>query len=73
MEKIKLEKIVLYTAVNTNHWDSALDCVIDELKGTDVNVIDWENAEEYKIERDKERRSNEIYSCLLYTSPSPRD
>lgn len=57
MEKIKLEKIVLYTAVNTNHWDSALDCVIDELKGTDVNVIDWENAEEYKIERDKERRN----------------
>ena len=52
MENIKIEKVVLYTAVNTNHWDSALDCVIDELKGTDVNVIDWENAEEYKIERD---------------------
>ncbi len=52
MEKIKLEKIVLYTAVNTNHWDSALDSVIDELKGTDVVVLDWENAEEYKIERD---------------------
>ena len=42
MENIKIEKVVLYTAVNTNHWDSALDCVIDELKGTDVNVIDWE-------------------------------
>tara|TARA_Y100000591_G_C21182385_1_gene382553 strand:+ start:314 stop:490 length:177 start_codon:yes stop_codon:yes gene_type:complete len=52
MKNIKIEKIVLYTAVNRNHTDSALDVIIETLdEQYEVQILDYENPLEYDVKR----------------------
>ena len=45
--------------------------VVDEVKSP-ARQLQWDNAEKYE-KLDEIERKSELETCLLYTSPSPRD
>ncbi len=54
MKNIRLEKIVLYTAIDKNNYDTALDTIVHLLEEQyDLKLLDWENPVEYTITKRK--------------------
>ena len=53
MKNIKVEKITLYIASNTNQTDIAFDCVINTVMEdsfiSDYTLLDYDNPTEYKL------------------------
>ena len=62
--------------LNKDLTDEEFDIILDELRGETMSNR-WEevDAREYKDDNESEEEwaSRLIQSCLLYTSPSPRD
>ena len=61
-------------------WSGRLDCELGMLlkkplrrKDTDVNVVLWLALYEIQYMRSPDYAVVNAYTCLLYTSPSPRD
>ena len=74
MKNFTVEETNLMCCFNT----SSRKRLIDDMKGVTLNDMDGEIAElMYKTVRKLEAMTDaefeELYICLLYTSPSPRD
>ncbi len=53
MKNIKVEKITLYIASNTNQTNIAFDCVVNTVMEdsfmSDYTLLDYDNPTEYKL------------------------
>ena len=53
MKNIKVEKITLYIASNTNQTNIAFDCVVNAVTEdsfmSDYTLLDYDNPTEYKL------------------------
>ena len=70
--------IAIPTFNRANYLNKSLECIVSQLNAfSNVELIVIDNAstdETYKVCQKYEELDNfSYYSCLLYTSPSPRD